>query len=59
MEQNRGSGWVAPFVSGELGADDPLDIFQENKSWSASGDTIEDGREDVTRIGVSVALSST
>ena len=57
MEQNRGSGWVSPFVSGELGAEDSLDIFQENKSGSASGDTIEDGREYVTRIGVGVALT--
>jgi len=57
MEQNGRSGWVAPPIACEFCADDSLHIFQENKSGAASGDTVEDGREDVTRIGVCVALS--
>lgn len=57
MEQNGCSGGVAPSVSGELGADDSFDIFQENKSGLGMSDAIEDGREEVSWIAIGVSLS--
>jgi hypothetical protein len=42
MEQNGCSGWVVPIVSGELCADDSLDVFQENNGRSASCDAFDD-----------------
>tara|TARA_R110000851_G_scaffold35978_3_gene94253 strand:+ start:695 stop:1108 length:414 start_codon:yes stop_codon:yes gene_type:complete len=33
MEQNRGSGWIFPPVPFEFGTNNPLDVFEEDKSW--------------------------
>lgn len=57
MEQNGCSGRIAPAVSGEFGADNSFDILQENKSGFCVADAVEDGREEVSRIGVGVSLS--
>ena len=45
MEQNWGSGGVPPAVCFELGADDALDVFEEDKAGLAFGDAAQDGRE--------------
>jgi hypothetical protein len=50
MEQNRRPCGIAPAVSGEFGADDTLDIFQENKGRSALSDPVKDVGEEVAWV---------
>jgi hypothetical protein len=54
MEQNRSSGRVAPSISLEFLADNSFDVLQENNGRSCDSDSFEDGREEVSRIGVRV-----
>jgi hypothetical protein len=58
MLQNRCAGGVAPSVSFELCADDPLNIFEENKGRSShSLETVEDIGEEVAGVLVSCSSS--
>jgi hypothetical protein len=56
MEQNGRSCGVSPVGSGELGADDSLDILKEDELGLALGDTSEDVRKQVSRVFVSSTL---
>ena len=58
MEQNRCTCRITPSVAFELCADDPLNIFEENKGRSSHAlETVEDMREEVSGVVVSGSSS--
>jgi hypothetical protein len=57
MEQNGGSGWVAPLVSFELGTDDSFHVFKEDDSWLNSSYCIFYVWEEVSWVFVAFPLS--
>jgi hypothetical protein len=42
VEQNGRSGWIAPSITFELGADDSLDVFKEDEAGLALCDAAQD-----------------
>jgi len=58
MEQNGGPGGVFPAVAAELGGDDSLDVFEEDKGGLAALDSLEDGGEEVAGVLVGVTLAA-
>jgi hypothetical protein len=58
MEQNRDSCWVYPIVSCELCGEDSFNIFKENNGRSAPSNAVQNVGEEVSRVFVSLSLSS-
>jgi hypothetical protein len=58
MEQNWSPRRIVPAVACELCTDNALDIFQENKGRSATLDSIKDGGEEVSSIGIGCSTAS-
>jgi len=57
MEQNRGSCWISPVVSCKFCGEDSFNIFKENKGRSASSNAVQNVREEVAGIFISVPLA--
>jgi hypothetical protein len=57
MEQYRSAGWVSPVVSCELGTENSLNILKENNGRSASPNSFQNVREEVSLVLVSGSLS--
>jgi hypothetical protein len=57
MEQNRRSARVCPLVTSEFGADDSLDVFQNNNWWPAGVDSSAYEGPEVAGVGVALSLA--
>jgi hypothetical protein len=57
MEQNGRSCGVSPAVSLEFGADDALDVFEEDEVWLTLGNASENVGEEMAGVFVALSLS--